>query len=240
MNTASIANGIVAAATLQLAADASPGRRRSCSPTWLQCRRMPSNFQSPLKAASLRSIALQPPACPRSRSKASSTQPVSLTARLLPGEIVSIFGCGLGPAEPGYAGYIEPGKLAPVTSGARAIFEGVPATMLFARNDQLNAIVPFEIDGLLSAQLQVEYEGVLSNTVSLPVQPASPALFTQDASGAGPAAINNEDLTRNSPTHTFTSRFGDFALCNRRRANGSTRGQWTHLFESPPQAASGS
>jgi uncharacterized protein (TIGR03437 family) len=45
--------------------------------------------------------------------------------------------------------------------------------------------------------LQVEYLGKGSNTIALPLRPASPAFFTL-ASGTGPAAALNEDFTVNS------------------------------------------
>jgi uncharacterized protein (TIGR03437 family) len=44
----------------------------------------------------------------------------------------------------------------------------------------------------------VQYNGVLSNTVTVPVQSAHPAIFTQDSTGIGPGAILNQDTTLNT------------------------------------------
>ena len=48
-----------------------------------------------------------------------------------------------------------------------------------------------------TTQVQVEYQGVLSNAMSVPVQAAHPGLFTVDASGLGGGAILNQDYSLN-------------------------------------------
>jgi len=47
------------------------------------------------------------------------------------------------------------------------------------------------------ATLQVQYQGVLSSSMTLPCATAAPGIFTFNASGAGPAAAANQDGTFN-------------------------------------------
>src|SRR5205823_5057782 len=57
------------------------------------------------------------------------------------GEIVSIFGNGLGPATP-RAGTISSGAFDTILGGTQVLFDGVAAPLLMAQNNQINAIVP--------------------------------------------------------------------------------------------------
>jgi uncharacterized protein (TIGR03437 family) len=43
--------------------------------------------------------------------------------------------------------------------------------------------------------MQVEYDGVKSRAVTVPIQQSQPAIFSLDASGAGPGAILNQDYS---------------------------------------------
>jgi len=49
--------------------------------------------------------------------------------------------------------------------------------------------------------LQVEYNGVRSDPVTVPVLSSRPGIFSLDASGQGQGAILNEDGTLNSPSN---------------------------------------
>jgi uncharacterized protein (TIGR03437 family) len=64
-------------------------------------------------------------------------------------------------------------------------------------------VVPYEVAGNSNAQtnVQVIYQGAASNTVTMPVVASTPAIFTLDASGRGPGAILNQDLTVNGPNN---------------------------------------
>jgi uncharacterized protein (TIGR03437 family) len=59
----------------------------------------------------------------------------------------------------------------------RILFDGIAAPMLYAANGQFGAIVPYEVAGQDSTQLQVEFQGVRSNSVTVPVALSSPGLF---------------------------------------------------------------
>ncbi len=60
------------------------------------------------------------------------------------------------------------------------------------------AIVPYEVAGKASTQLQVEYLGALSDPVTVPVAVAVPGLFTKDFSGTGQGSILNQDESPNT------------------------------------------
>jgi uncharacterized protein (TIGR03437 family) len=63
---------------------------------------------------------------------------------------------------------------------------------------QVAAVVPYELAGQASALAQVEYQGVQSAAVTIPVVPATPAVFTAGSIGQGQAAMLNQDLSLNS------------------------------------------
>ncbi|MBI3697828.1 MAG: SBBP repeat-containing protein [Acidobacteria bacterium] len=117
-----------------------------------------------------------------------------------PGEIVSIFGGDLGP-NPGASGGLDAaGRLGSQVAETRVLFDGRPAPLFFTRYDQVNAQVPYSVAGKSSTQVQVSYQGVVSNTVAVPVAPSAPGLFAL-ASGAGQGIAFNQDFTLNSRTN---------------------------------------
>jgi uncharacterized protein (TIGR03437 family) len=116
-------------------------------------------------------------------------------ASVAPGLIVTIFGSGLGPAE-GAGGTIENGRVTTSAGGVRVLFDGIPAPVLFARRDQVNAIVPFAIAGRNSTQMTVEYSGA-STSATLAVRPTSAGIFRLGATEQ--AVILNEDGSVNTP-----------------------------------------
>ena len=121
-----------------------------------------------------------------------------------PGEIVTIFGADFGPANLAasqYAGSAFPANV----GGVQVLFDGVPATMVYAVVGQVSAIVPFEVAGKQQTEMQYQYNPgtgtVVSNSVTVPVTAAVPAIFALDASGSGPGAILNADYSVNSASN---------------------------------------
>jgi endo-1,4-beta-xylanase len=91
-----------------------------------------------------------------------------------PGEIVTIFGSGFGPTALAAAQYTD-GQL-PVSVGeTRVLFDGVAAPMIYAAAGQVSAIVPYSAKG--TSQVQVEYQGVATLPVAVPVAAAVPGIF---------------------------------------------------------------
>jgi endo-1,4-beta-xylanase len=121
-----------------------------------------------------------------------------------PGEIVAIFGANYGPA--GLAlNQVTGSQFPPNVSGAQVLFDGAPAPMIYAEAGQVSAIVPFEVAGKQQTAIQYQYNdgngNVVSNTVTAPVVPALPGIFSLNASGSGPGAILNTDYSVNSASN---------------------------------------
>jgi endo-1,4-beta-xylanase len=105
-----------------------------------------------------------------------------------PGEIVTLFGATFGPAELAFS-QPEGGKFPAQIAGARLLFDGVPAPMLYAKVGQAAAVVPFGVSGKTTTQVEYEYREIRSSAVSVRVQPTLPGVFTMDSSGRGEGAI---------------------------------------------------
>ena len=86
----------------------------------------------------------------------------------------------------------------PLRWAARRFFStGTPAPLTYASATQINAIAPVGLAGKASTQVQVSYQGSLSNTITIPVAAAAPGIFAADASGVGGGAILNQDSSVN-------------------------------------------
>ena len=117
-----------------------------------------------------------------------------------PGEIVSLFGGGLGPAggvaaQPGSAG-----TYATSLGGTQVLFDGIASPMLYAGPNQINAVVPFGI-GSTVTKMTVQNSGGTAGPLPLPVAGSVPGIFTYDGSGIRGAAIINQDGTLNTPSN---------------------------------------
>jgi trimeric autotransporter adhesin len=119
------------------------------------------------------------------------------TDAVSPGEIIAVFGANMGP------GTLAPlqvnnGAITNSLSGTQVLFDGAAAPLIYAWTSQVSAVVPYGVAGKSSTQVQVVYNGAVSNVMTMPVQAAHPAIFTKDASGLGPGAILNQDTSINS------------------------------------------
>jgi uncharacterized protein (TIGR03437 family) len=108
-----------------------------------------------------------------------------------PGEIVSLFGTGLGPLSSVSEGWVSRKQVSDSLAGVHVTFDGVPAPILYASSGQINAVVPYAVAGESTTQVQVEYLGAFSRPVTLPVAATAPGIFSQASSGRGPGAILN-------------------------------------------------
>ena len=116
-----------------------------------------------------------------------------------PGEIVTIFGSSLGPDTLHTSQLDSNGRVSTSLMDTQVLFDGVPAPILYTLAGQVSAIVPYEVAGKGTTQVQVFYQGKGSNVVATPVSAVMPGIFTLDASGHGAGAILNQDGTVNSP-----------------------------------------
>ena len=117
----------------------------------------------------------------------------NLAGAIAPGEVVVIYGAGLGPPQLVAAVATQSTQLA----GVSVSFNGIAGQMLYAVSGQLSVIVPAGLTGA-NAQIVVQNRN-LSATASVAVTAAAPALFTSDDSGAGEAYALNVDGSANGP-----------------------------------------
>ncbi|HYM11385.1 MAG TPA: SBBP repeat-containing protein [Bryobacterales bacterium] len=119
-------------------------------------------------------------------------------AGVSPGEIVTIWGLGLGPEGGAGASLDASGRLATNIEGTQVLFDGIAAPLSYAGANQVNAVVPYGVAANPVTHVQVQYRSAQSNVVTWPVLAAHPGIFTVDASGIGQGAILNEDNSYNS------------------------------------------
>ncbi len=119
------------------------------------------------------------------------------SGRLSPGELISIYGPGIGPST-AVVGTPNGNGLYPKSlGGVQVLIDGVAAPLLFASSTQINAQAPFLLTGPDTATISI-----VNGSSSIPVfhaavDPAIPGIFTN----AGSAAALNQDDTVNSITN---------------------------------------
>jgi uncharacterized protein (TIGR03437 family) len=125
-----------------------------------------------------------------------SLQPTALS----PGEIVTIFGNGIGPATPTTGTSFTPsanGTVATTLANVTVTFNNVPAPLLFVSPGQINAIVPYEVAGQTSVPVAINNNGTTSATFTVPVAAVAPAIFSLADNGNGQGAILNSNASIN-------------------------------------------
>jgi uncharacterized protein (TIGR03437 family) len=115
-----------------------------------------------------------------------------LPGPIAPGQILSIFGHGLGPAA-GAASAMPAFEL----GGTHVLFDGKLAALFYAGEKQINLQVPYSIAAASNVDVQVIHNGVVRARMNVPVAESVPGLFTAEA-GTGQAAALNEDGSYNS------------------------------------------
>jgi uncharacterized protein (TIGR03437 family) len=121
------------------------------------------------------------------------------TVGFSPGENISIFGTGIGPATLANFHIGSNGTLDTLVGNTRVLFDGVPAPVYYASAVQTSVFVPYGVAGRTSTIIQVEYLGVRSAAIPYNVVAAAPGIYTLNQSGTGPGATLNQNGTVNSP-----------------------------------------
>jgi uncharacterized protein (TIGR03437 family) len=120
-----------------------------------------------------------------------------------PGEIVAIFGTDLGPAQ-ALGARLANGVVSSQLDDVRLLFDGIPAPLLYAGSGQLLAVVPYGIAGKTATSVQLERGAARSAAVSMNIEASWPGIFTASATGAGQAAMFNQDGSLNGPARRAT------------------------------------
>lgn len=123
---------------------------------------------------------ITPPAAvpPPAVSPVSAVSAASLQGgAIAPGEIVTIYGSGIGPMQ-GVPGVLNAsGLLSNLVAGSEVHFDGVAAPIFYAQSGQVNVQAPYTIAGQSTTHIEVLYQGQTAGAADVPVAAAAPALF---------------------------------------------------------------
>ncbi|MEO8592472.1 MAG: SBBP repeat-containing protein [Candidatus Solibacter sp.] len=100
-----------------------------------------------------------------------------------PGEIISLFGAGLGP-EQGAVGQPAGGVFPKTLAGTQVLFDGVAAPLLYAGSNQINAIVPYGVKSP-ATQMTLQRGGISDGPCPLPVAAAVPGFSRRTPPASG-------------------------------------------------------
>lgn len=114
-----------------------------------------------------------------------------------PGEMVVLFGIGIGPEQIARLRLDAEGKVATELADTQILFDGVAAPLIYVSSLQSAAIAPYAVAGKDTTQIEVEYAGKRSAPVTMNVAESAPGIFATQMTGSGQGAILNEDSTPN-------------------------------------------
>jgi len=125
------------------------------------------------------------------------------TGAIAPGEIVVLYGNGLGPQEGIQTRASMEVPFPKQVANVQATFDGIPAPLLWVQDGQINAIAPWGLQPGQNTSVCVVSGSTATNCLQLPVAASAPGVFMVDRYNA--VAIN-QDGTVNSaanPAHLF-------------------------------------
>jgi uncharacterized protein (TIGR03437 family) len=144
--------------------------------------------------SNLSSTASNSPAPTYSLACAGSSASLAIGS-ISPGELVTLFGNGLGPQQ-GVQANVAPPNLYPTRmANVQVTLNGTPAPLLWVQDAQINLVAPWSLTPGQNAEVCASYNDVNTNCLTLPVVQATPAVFMVDAQYA---AALNQDGTYNS------------------------------------------
>ena len=135
------------------------------------------------------------------------------------GEVVALFGPGIGPQESMAYQLDASGRVGTSLEGTRVLFDGTPAPLLYVSLNQINAVVPYDTASKLQVEVKIENNFAVcpsppsplincgsAQTIELAnVSPGfpivAPGVFSADVSGGGQAVALNQDGTLNGPAN---------------------------------------
>ena len=132
-----------------------------------------------------------------------------LPGAVAPGELMTLFGPGIGPADSLGHELDANGRVGTALGGIRVLFDGTAAPLLYVSPNQINAVVPYDTASKQQAQVIIEKNGASGPAQSIQLAKVSPGftvvapgIFSLAASGIQQAAaFNHEDGTVNGPAH---------------------------------------
>ena len=122
-------------------------------------------------------------------TSAASFASSSLTG-ISPGEIIAIFGTGLGPSQLTVNAPNASGVFSNSLAGTQVFFNGTAAPVIYTSSSQVSVVAPYSIGNLPTVSITVSYNGTEpASNLNFPVRAANPAIFTLNSSGTGDGAI---------------------------------------------------
>jgi uncharacterized protein (TIGR03437 family) len=123
------------------------------------------------------------------------------TGAVSPGEIVVLYGAGMGPVVLATLQVdSSTGRLEATVAGTTVLFNGTPAPIVYTSANQVSVIVPYENASSATAQILASYQGKYVAAGTVTVAPSAPGIFTVN-SGTGQAAALNQDESVNSASN---------------------------------------
>ena len=114
---------------------------------------------------------------------------------IAPGEIVTLFGAGLGPQQGVQPQATAHSPYPTQAAGVEVTFDGRSAPLLWVQDSQINVVAPWSLTPGQNTQVCASYNNAPTNCLTWPVVQSAPAVFTVDGSSA---AAQNQDGTMNS------------------------------------------
>src|SRR5579862_635887 len=134
-------------------------------------------------------------AVPQPVVKAVTNSASYATGGISPGELVTIWGTGLGPSAGAGLKLDSNGLVETSLGGTQVFINGNPAPLIYAGPGQVNAVVPYEVASSSTANVVVVYQGNPSAPLPIPIAATMPGIFTSSGTGTGQGAILNQDLS---------------------------------------------
>jgi len=156
-----------------------------------------------------------------------------------PGELVAIFGLGLGPAALTVFDPTTPPipTALPATAPSTSVtINGTAAPVLYTSATQIGVIVPYSLAGT-SAQIIATYGTLVSQPFTVAVAAADPGVYSLAASGSGPGAILNYESTTSNYTINSSSNpavRGSIAVLYMTGAGAATSAVYNQLIPASP------
>jgi uncharacterized protein (TIGR03437 family) len=131
---------------------------------------------------------------------ATDTAPVNAASLaggpVAPGEVIIIYGKGIGPDTGAPAAYDSQGMLPLTLGGTQVLFDSAPAPLFYAQAGEVHAQVPYAVAGNKSTHVDVMYSGQKVLSIDLIVAASAPGLYPvavnadgSPNSSANPAAV---------------------------------------------------
>jgi trimeric autotransporter adhesin len=155
----------------------------------------PTTGQAPIIVPVTVVVSGMPVPQPLSISNSASGQFTSIS----PGELITIKGTFLGPATPATFTVASGGTVSSTLSGVQVLFDNIPGTPTYVSSNQINVIVPYEIAGRATTNVVVSYLQQPSAVIPQNVANQAPGIYTFSATGAGQAAVLNQNYSLNGP-----------------------------------------